>query len=187
MKRIVTFILACIMLLGLVACGGNTAQPAGTTAQPTETTAPKVEKDDGVLRVLMIGHSLGNDAMWMQPSVFMNEAPDMKVVIGFLYYSGCQLKRHVDFAKGTEAVYGYMEYDSEKGDYWWQADSAGNMNAYRYGTTVSGADPNSGRSQTSQFAIQRQDWDIVVTQGYPWEGAKVKSTAYDPNLLGNMA
>ena len=186
MKRIVTFILACIMLLGLVACG-NAVEPAGTTAQPTETTAPKVEKDDGVLRVLMIGHSLGNDAMWMQPSVFMNEAPDMKVVIGFLYYSGCQLKRHVDFAKGTEAVYGYMEYDSEKGDYWYKADSMGNMFPHQYGSSVSGADPASGISQTSQFAIRRQDWDIVVTQGYPWEVAKVKSTAYDPNLIGNMA
>ena len=92
MKRLIALFLAITCLLGLVACG-NPAAPAGTTAQPTETTAPKVEKDDGVLRVLMIGHSLGNDAMWMQPSVFMNEAPDMKVVIGFLYYTGCPLAR----------------------------------------------------------------------------------------------
>lgn len=185
MKRFIALLLAVVCLLSLVACG-NTAEPAVTTAQPTGTTAPKVEKDDGVLRVLMIGHSLGNDAMWMQPSVFMNEAPDMKVVIGFLYYSGCQLSAHVNYAKQTAAVYGYMEFDSEKGDYWWQADSMGNMNPYQYGTTVSGADPNSGRSQTSLFAIQRQDWDIVVTQGYPWEVTKVKSTSYDPNLIGNM-
>ena len=186
MKRLFALLLATACLFGLAACGGNTETPAGTTAQPTETTAPKVEKDDGVLRVLMIGHSLGNDAMWMQPAVFRNEAPDMKVVIGFLYYSGCKLSAHVEYAQQTAAVYGYMEYDSDKGDYWWQADSAGNMNAYQYGTTISGADPNSGRSQTSLFAIKRQDWDIVVTQGYPWEVAKVKSTSYDPDLLGNF-
>lgn len=181
MKRLFALFLAIACLFGLVACG-NTAAPAGTTT--AATTEPKVEKDDGVLRVLMIGHSLGNDAMWMQPSVFMNEAPDMKVVIGFLYYSGCQLSAHVQYAKQTAAVYGYMEFDSEKGDYWWQADSMGNMNPYRYGTTVSGADPNSGRSQTSLYAIQRQDWDVVVTQGYPWEVTKL--AGYDPNLIGNM-
>lgn len=184
MKRILALLLACMTLMGMLAACGNTATPGGTTT--AATTEPKVEKDDGVLRVLMIGHSLGNDTMWMQPSVFASEAPDMKVVIGLLYYSGCQLKRHVDFAKGTEAVYGYAEYDSEKGDYWYIADSQGNMNPFQYGTSLSGASPNSGISQTSLFAIQRQDWDVVVTQGYPWEVAKVKSTAYDPNLIGNM-
>lgn len=186
MKRLFALLLATACLFGLVACGGNTETPAGTTAQPTETTAPKVEKDDGVLRVLMIGHSLGNDAMWMQPAVFRNEAPDMKVVIGFLYYSGCKLSAHVEYVQQTAPVYGYMEYDSEKGDYWYKADSMGNMNPHVYGSSVSGADPNSGISQTSLFAIKRQDWDIVVTQGYPWEVAKVKSTSYDPDLLGNF-
>ena len=186
MRRIIAFLLACLSMFGLLACG-NTATPAGTTTEPTETTAPKVEKDDGVLRVLMIGHSLGNDAMWMQPSVFMNEAPDKKVVIGFLYYTGCKLRQHVDFAKGNQAVYGYAEYDSEKGDFWYKADSQGNMNPFVYGSSLSGASPTSGISQTSKFAIQRQDWDVVVTQGSPFEVSKVKSTAYDPNLIGNMA
>jgi len=183
MIRMFALLLALVCLLGLAACG-NTETPAGT--QPTETTAPKVEKDDGVLRVLMIGHSLGNDAMWMQPAVFQNEAPDTKVVIGFLYYSGCKLAEHVKFAELTAAVYGYLEYDSEKGDYWYKADSMGNMNPHAYGSSVSGADSNSGISQTSLFAVKRQDWDIVVTQGYPWEVAKVKSTAYDPDLVGNF-
>ena len=182
MKRIIAMLLACILLLGLCACG-NTETPAGTTA----ATEPKVEKDDGVLRVLMIGHSLGNDAMWMQPAVFRNENPDMKVVIGFLYYSGCKLSAHVEFAQQTAAVYGYLEYDSEKNDYWYKADSMGNMNPHQYGSSVSGADPSSGISQTSLFAIRRQDWDVVVTQGYPWEVVKVKSTSYDPNLVDNMA
>lgn len=177
MKRIITLVLACLMMLGLLACG-NTAATTNTT------TEPKEEKDDGVLRVLMIGHSLGNDAMWMQPSVFMNEAPDMKVVIGFLYYSGCPLARHVEFAKQNAAVYGYLEFDSEKDDYWLKADSDGNMFPHQYGSHVSGADPASGISQTSLFAIQRQDWDVVVTQGYPWE--VVKLPGYDTNLVGNF-
>ena len=55
MKRLFALLLATACLFGLVACGGKTETPAGT--QPTETTAPKVEKDDGVLRVLMIGTS----------------------------------------------------------------------------------------------------------------------------------
>ena len=185
MKRVFALLLAVACLFGLMACGGNTAAPGETQAQTPETQ-PKVEKDDGVLRVLMIGHSLGNDAMWMQPAVFQNENPDMKVVIGFLYYSGCKLAQHVQFAKECAAVYGYLEYDSEKGDYWYKADSQGNMNIHVYGSHVSGAEPTSGISQTSQFAFQRQDWDIVVTQGYPWEVAKVKGTSYDPDLVGNF-
>ena len=183
MKRIIALLLACLTLVGLLAACGNSGAPAGTTT--AATTEPKVEKDDGVMRVLMIGHSLGNDAMWMQPAVFQNENPDMKVVIGFLYYSGCKLSAHVEYAKQTAAVYGYLEYDPEKGDYWYKADSQGNMNPHLYGSGVSGASPTSGISQTSKFAVQRQDWDIVVTQGYPWEAAKVQSTAYDPDLIGN--
>ena len=181
-RRVIAIVLICVMMLGLVACG-NTEPPADTTA---DTTSPKAEKDDGVLRVLMIGHSLGNDAMWMQPSVFMNEAPDMKVVIGFLYYSGCKLSAHVEYAQQKAAVYGYLEFDSQQDTYWRIADSGGNMNPYRHGSSVSGASSSSGISQTSLFAIQRQDWDIVVTQGYPWEVAKVSNGSYDSNLVGNF-
>ena len=90
----------------------------------------------------------------------------------------------MEYAKQTAAVYGYLEFDSEKGDYWYKADAMGNMNLHQYGSSVSGADPASGISQTSLFAIQRQDWDVVVTQGYPWEVTKLNG--YDPDLIGNF-
>ena len=176
MKKFIALCLAVLTVLSLMACGNTGAAE----------TQPKAEKDDGVLRVLMIGHSLGNDVMWMQPSVFMNEAPDMKVVIGFLYYSGCPLAKHVEHAKLNMPVYGYLEFDSQEDTFWRIAQTDGKMRPYVYGKSVSGQSPESGISQTIQYAVQRQDWDIVVTQGYPWEAAKVRSTAYDPKLVENF-
>lgn len=173
------------MLLALVLCLGLFAGCDHDSATPTEATETlPVVQDDGVLRVLLIGHSLGNDAMWMLPEVFMNEAPDTHVVLGFLYYSGCQLARHVEFAQQEAAVYGYMEFDSAEDTYWKIALSNGTMQPHTHGATVSGADPSLGQSQTSKFAIGHQDWDIVLTQGYPWEVTKL--AGYNPDLVGNF-
>ncbi len=176
MKRIVCFILTAALALGLLACGNT----AGTVTE----TKPVVQKDDGVLRVLLFGHSLGNDAMWMLPEAFTNEAPDTKVVLGFLYYSGCPLSAHVMFSLEPSPVYGYAEFDSEKDTYWRVAKSNGEFRPLAHGGTLDGSKPDSGISQTSLFALQQHDWDVVVTQGYPWEVTKMPT--YDDNLVGNF-
>ena len=53
MKRFLAMILALALCLGLCACGGGSATEDTT---PTEPTVEKVE-DDGVMRILVIGHS----------------------------------------------------------------------------------------------------------------------------------
>ena len=185
LKRIIAMALALLPAFGTLSACSNTGAPAGTDTQPTETK-PLVQKDDGVLRVLLIGHSLGNDAMWMLPDVFAKEAPDTKVVLGFLYYSGCKLSAHVKYAQEEAAVYAYAEYDSQKDTYWQVAETNGNMKPLRHGGTLNAENLANGINQTSLFALKRQDWDVVVTQGYPWEVAKVSLPQYDPDLISNF-
>lgn len=185
MKKIVSVLLLLATLSALFA--GCAKEPAATVAKtpttqaPAETTAATEETeptaavipDDGVLKVLLIGHSLGNDTMWMLPEVFMNEAPDTKVVLGFLYYSGCALSQHVAFAQNESAVYGYAEFNSETDTMWQVAQMNGTFQQYQYGRSLSGAKTSSGISQTSKFAIKRQDWDIIIMQANPWEAANL--------------
>ena len=178
MKRLICFLLIAAISVGLIACGNT----AGTATEPTETKTA-VQKDDGILRVLLFGHSLGTDSMWMLPEVFTNEAPDTKVVLGLLYYSGCPVSSHVQFAKENSAVYGYAEFDSEKDTFWRVAQTNGEFRAAK-DDNLAGEVPENGISQTSKFALQQQDWDIVVIQGYPWEVTKIGD--YDKNLSGNI-
>lgn len=178
MKKIIALLLATVLVAGMFA-GCN--QNAGTDTSTTETQAAAA--DDGVLKVLLFGHSLGNDSVWMLPEVFMNEAPDAKVVIGFLYYSGCWVAQHVAYARDEMAVYGYCEFNSETDTYWQVAQTSGKFEKLGDGQSLNGSDPNNNISQTSKFAMQRHDWDIVVMQGYPWEVANISNGSNKANLL----
>ena len=170
MKRLISFLLIIAIALSLVACDSISALFG--------------EKDDGVLRVLLFGHSLGHDAMWMLPDVFANEAPDTKVEMGVLYYSGCPLAAHVIYSYEPAPVYSYIEFNSEQDTYWRVAESSGEFRPVTRSDGLDGSNPEYGYSQTSLFALQRQDWDIVVFQGYPWE--VTKTPGYDANLIGNF-
>lgn len=193
MKRFLALTLTVILFIALLSgCSQKSDEPTAaqkpaTTPQPVQTTVPTEEvaptvPDDGILKVLMIGHSLGNDTMWMLPEVFKNEDPDAKVILGFLYYSGCYLSQHVEFANNQSAVYGYAEYNSETDTIWQVAQMDGSFQQFKYGNSLSGASSNSGISQTSKFAITHQDWDIIITQANPWEAAKL-NVGHTPNLI----
>ncbi len=149
---------------------------------PTETQT-NIQKDDGVLKVLLFGHSLGIDSVWMLPEVFMNEAPDTKVVIGCLYYSGCWVAQHVQFAKDASPVYAYLEFNSETDTYWRVAQTNGSFLPYTEGRNLSGDNPANGISQTSKFAMQQHDWDIIVMQSAPWEAAHISAYQHQANVL----
>ena len=58
MKKFLSLLLALVMCLSLCACY------AGSANTPAETTTQKVE-DDGILKILLIGHSLGIDSSFM--------------------------------------------------------------------------------------------------------------------------
>ena len=103
MKRILTLALSVFMLLGALT-GCQSAAPAETT----ETTAPaptQSPEEQEVLKILTIGNSHSLDATRMLYEVFQKEAPEQKVVLGVLYYSGCNMAQHAKFSAEDAPVY----------------------------------------------------------------------------------
>ena len=164
MKKVISVLLIFVLCFGMLsACANN----AGG-----ENTTEKLPPDDGVLRVLIIGHSLGNDSTWLLPQIAKNEGLD-NLVVGMLYYSGCRLGQHVQFSLANAAKYNYRQFDLSKDTTWQIADANG---AYWDGGT--GAVDLTGRNvnQTMKFAIEAQDWDIVVLQAGVFEASGKKTT-----------
>ena len=175
MKKYLALILALALCLGLCACGGSSAED--TT--PTETEQQKVE-DDGIMKILLIGHSLGNDSSFMFPDVARNEGME-NLVMGVLYHSGCRVVQHVDYAKADAAQYAYYEYDISKDQEWLRADCNGNFTPYAPGMANDARINDGTIAQTLKFAISRHDWDLVILQGGLWESADVKDSYYSNN------
>ena len=159
MKRFLAIILALALCLGLCACGGEET-PEETT--PTEPTEQKVE-DDGVMRILVIGHSLGMDAVYLLPNVAMNEGlADLE--IGLLYHSGCSTMMHAEYLAANAKQYAYFEFTSGQDTTWRRADCNGTFSTYTPGTGNDKYIEDGSIAQTMEFALQRRDWDIIVLQ-----------------------
>ena len=97
-----------------------------------------VEREEKTIRILTIGNSHGNDANWQLRYVFQQEDPSRRVVVGFLYYSGCSIERHVKYAQNNSPEYSY--YKNE------------------YGTLEKKS------NATMLDALQDEPWDIVLLQ-----------------------
>lgn len=107
------------------------------------------------LKVLTIGHSLAVDSGYMLSLIAAAEG-DPELTVGTLYYSGCSLRRHVQFMS-TEARE-YILYLSKSSD-----------------TTVV---REAMRNVTVGEAVRFTDWDVIILQGGPFEVA-------DENTFGN--
>lgn len=159
MKRMIAFILAGMMVLGLCACGGNGAstgtQPSGTETAIDPTVDPNYDpvNKDKTLKVLAIGNSFSNDTTHFLEDVAKAEGFET-IAIGNLYISGCTLETHALNAAGNLPAYKfYMNYDGE-----W--------------TTIEGC--------TLEYALKNQDWDIItMQQGSTYSG---KPESYEPHL-----
>lgn len=158
MKKVIALFLALVLCLGMFAGCANNEQTPTTTEEPTP--------DDGVLRVLLLGHSLGNDSIWILPEIAKKEGfKDM--VFGMLYYSGCRLDQHINFLSTDAAEYQYRQFDLNKDGDWQIADPQG---AFYHGGI--GADLTRIEDHVSmKFAIEMQDWDVVVLQAGVMEAA----------------
>jgi len=142
MKQLLSLLLSALMLFGCVCgCAGD-ADPTQTTAadatQESQYVEPPrpTETDDGVLRIFTIGNSHTNDCNQLLYEVFRAEAPQQQVMIGYLYYSGCKIEQHIQFAPNNQGVYEYS------------------LNADGNWVTVKSAEALRGLSD--------QPWDIVV-------------------------
>lgn len=107
-----------------------------------------VAEDDGVLKILEVGNSHGLDATNLLAEVIRQET-GKEVIIGALYYSGCQVKQHAEFMTNNQAVYNY----------------------YKNATFTEGVDGINGdgswkiiKKTVAQTALQDEDWDIITLQ-----------------------
>ena len=98
MKKIVCLILCFVIALSLFVGCGNT-QPANTT----ETTAETVP-DDGVLKILAIGNSFSEDAMYLLSEVAKAEGKE-EIVLGNLFIGGCSVATHAENVTSNAAKY----------------------------------------------------------------------------------
>lgn len=105
-------------------------------------TAENYEED--TLKIIVIGNSHSVDAFRLLDKVFNDQDPDQNIVLGVMYYSGCSIKQHVNFAKNKSPVY----------DYRLNVD----------GTWVN------NKESTLQDGLTDQQWDLVVMQAGTADG-----------------
>ena len=96
------------------------------------------KREEDTIRILTIGNSHGNDSNWHLREVFLQQDPDRRVVVGVLYYSGCSVKMHVNFATNNEPAYRY--YKNVDGTWETKMDA------------------------TMLDGLQDERWDIIVLQ-----------------------
>lgn len=155
LKRLLTLILATVMLLGVLAACGNTPAPAQTQLQTdpqqeTEPTEPEQPGEEGkTLKILTLGHSLAVDCGHMLARIAAAEGyEDFKV--GTLYYSGCPLYRHVEFLTNNSPEY----------------------NLYISSAKTPDMVPEITNDVTMEYALKFDYWDIIIMQGGVFEIAE---------------
>lgn len=137
MKKMIALLMS-LLTLGLCGCGGNTAVTPATTEATQPTTDPNAPLCDGkTLKMLVVTSSFGlNTTQFLYDIAKAEGAQD--VVIGRLYYSGCSLKMHAEYAKTNAAVYDYTKNTSGE----WVKQ------------------PNT----TLEYGLKDEDWDIIYLQ-----------------------
>lgn len=141
MKRIITLLLAVIMTLCLLS--GCNSQPSQQTQATVPTQSPEEEK---ALKILVIGNSHSNDTFWLLHEVFRDQLPEQELVLGALYYSGCTVSKHVQFATEKQNAYSFHRNDSGS----WETTKDANIDT----------------------ALCNQAWDIILFQGGRGDTAK---------------
>lgn len=184
MKRLLAILLVLTLSAGLfVGCGKAEApaQAAQQTQKPSEEILEPVE-DDGIMKILLIGHSWGVDSAFMFPDVCKNEGVE-QLVVGFLYHGGCRLVQHLEFAKTNAAQYAYYEYDISKDDGWQRAKSDGSFEYCPAGAANDIYINDGSIAQTLEYAISRHDWDLIVLQAGSPEAADRLDSHYSSKGL----
>lgn len=172
MRRLLALLLALTLSVGVLAG----CQKEDASEIPDEETVKPVE-DDGIMKILLIGHSLGVDSAFLFPDVAKNEGME-NLVMGFLYHSGCRMAQHVDYAKENARQYAYYEYDISTQDEWLRADCSGNFYPCQAGAANDIYIKDGSIAQTLQFGIQRHDWDMVILQAGTGESANRRDSWY---------
>ena len=157
MKKYLALLLALVLCLSLCACGSGETTSAET--EPTEPEEIKVE-DDGILRILVLGHSLGVDSVYLLPAILEAEGyTDFE--LGLVYGSYPSALQRKWFTNG-EKKYCYREYTWGEDTTWRRADCYGNFHASIPGEANDTLIADGSIAQPMEFGIERRDWDIVI-------------------------
>ena len=114
--------------------------------------------EEGTLKILILGNSHSLDATNLLYEVFHTEAPEQKLVIGALYYSGCSIQQHKNFLTKNQKVYVYYKNDGTQPNRTWVKKDATCLDALEdeqwdiIFMQATGANPN----------LFNGDWKIVV-------------------------
>lgn len=100
-------------------------------------------KNDGALKVLVIGNSHGLDATNLLYEVFKDQDyTEKNLVLGALYKAGCTMKEHADYMTNSKPNYDYYENDGSNADGSW---------------TVT-------KDTVADTALNAHQWDIIILQ-----------------------
>ena len=148
--------------------------------------------DDGILKILLIGHSLGLDSGYFFPEVY-KETTGKEVVVGMLYHSGCRLNQHVQYINNNAKEYAYYEWDTRVDTNWRRADARSSDDAPM---TFHAVEPSAANDTlitdgiigvTMKDGITRADWDIVIMQAGVFDAAgKQDSASYPINTTADI-
>ena len=187
MKRFLAFLLVlCLSATFFAGCGKteDPQQPALQDQAPNEEQLPVVE-DDGIMKILLIGHSLGVDSAYFFPTIAKNEGVE-NLVVGVLYHSGCRLVEHVDYLTANAAQYAYFEFDISKDTEWRRANADGSFSVYVPGAPNDTLITNGTIGQPMKFGIERHDWDLVVMQAGVFEAANASDAGLSMDFKTNI-
>lgn len=109
MKKLLCLFLAITCVLMCLA--GCSTTPTETTPATT-TAATQSPEEEAVLKVLLIGQSLGNDTIWMLYRVLRAEFPDREFVVGNLLKS-IYLDEHRKNMENDVATYKYTKFEND--------------------------------------------------------------------------
>lgn len=142
-------------------------------------------EDDGILKILMIGHSLGIDSAYFFPEVYKEET-GKDVVVGLLYRSGCPLYEHVVHLGNNAKKYAYYEFDTRKDIVWRRAKANGAFQTVAPDVANDTLINDGTIAVTMQFGIKQADWDLVVTQAGVWEVAGKGQSSSNATITANI-
>jgi len=134
-------------------------------------------QEEGTLKILILGNSHSLDATHLLYEVFHTEAPEQKLVLGALYYSGCTIQQHKKFLTNNEKVYVYCKNDGTQPDRTWVREDATCLDALRdeqwdiIFLQATGANPtlfDSDWKVVADYLMNHQDIAPKLALHYSW-------------------
>ena len=117
-------------------------------------TIAKAFQDSKPLKILGIGNSFTGDSMRLLAEVYKAQNNDRKLVLGYLYHSGCTLSLHKKYIKENAKEYIYYELNDQGT---WDAHQGEIVGYDDKGNPIySGV--------TMDYGLDMHDWDLVSMQ-----------------------